>query len=355
MKRLAAVAGTGVAALAALILAAPVGAAVTPKLAITPTNGGDASLIISGGATSPADDAFQKIQIFVPTGFGVNAPDEGAVVGKVTGHAVVEDVDAAKGQRFSGTVTAVGITNPAFAFEQAACDDTTHAAVWSMQIAVNDTRVTIPIFVDKTVGSEAQFGPYKLVMCLRSPDLPSGDPNRSPAGVKLQSFVLTLGGFTIPTTRDEYRWRALWTPYAPGTGTANPAGAVEAQSVVFIPAGLLSLGAKGVPQSIDGELRTIVKLSGRLQLGGLPAPNVKLGFSHGPSTFRLSQFGSVTTGDTGTFLLTSTFSRPTGFQGGVTIRRQELGTAGCTPSFGVPCVNASIGGFRLLSRLILVK
>jgi hypothetical protein len=192
-------------------------------------------------------------------------------------------------------------------------------------------------------------------MCLRSPDLARGDPNRSAGGTKLESFVLTLGGFTIPTKREVYRWSALWTPYKPGTGAVNATGTVEAQSVVSIPPGLLSFGAKPVPQSINGELRTIVKLSGRLQLGGMPAPNVRLAFSHGPTTFKLSQFGTVTTGDTGTFLLTSTFDRPTWFQGGVTIPRQELGPAGCIASFGVPCVNASIGGFRLTSRLVLVK
>jgi hypothetical protein len=355
MKHLASVACAGVAALAALILAAPVGAAITPKLAITATNADDASLIVSGGTTNPLEDAFQKIQIFVPTGFGLNAPVEGTVVGKVSGDAVVKDVDATKEQRFTGTVTAARVTDPAFALEQSTCDDTTHAAAWSMQIGVNDTKVTVPIFVDKTLGSEEAFGSYKLVMCLRSPDLSRADATRSAGGTKIENFVLTLGAFTIPEKRAEYRWRALWTPYAPGTGSVNTAGTVEAQSIVRIPPGLLSLGAKPVPQSIDGELRTIVKLSGRLQLDGMPAPNVKLAFSHGPSTFKLSQFSTATTGDTGTFLLTSTYSRPTWFQGGVTIPRQELGPAGCTASFGVPCVNASIGGFRLTSRLILVK
>jgi hypothetical protein len=269
---------------------------------------------------------------------------------------VVKDVDATKERSFTGTITSAGVSDSAYAFEQSSCDNTGHAAVWSMQVAVKDASpLTIPIFVDRTTGTETAFGSYKLVICLRSPDLAPSEANRSTGGTKIDRFVLTLGGFTVPTARGNYRWHSLWTPYGPGSGNVNAPGTVEAQSIVQIPAGLLSLGAKKVPQEIDGTLRTIVKLSGRLQLDGLPAGNVKLGFSHGPSLSELTSFGSATTGKTGTFLLTSIFSRPTYFQGGVTIPRQELGAAGCTASFGVPCVNATISGFRLLSRPVLIK
>jgi hypothetical protein len=176
-------------------------------------------------------------------------------------------------------------------------------------------------------------------------------------GTKIDNFELTLTGFTIPTKAGDYRWRALWTPYAPGTGNVNTAGTVESQSVVRVPPGLLSLGAKKVAQTVHGKVRQIVKLSGRLLLDGEPASGVKIGFSHGPAKSRLTSFGSVKTGTTGTFLLTSRLTRPTWFQGGVTIPRQELGPAGCTPSFGtgVACVNASISGFRLVSRMVHVK
>jgi len=356
MKRLAAVACAGVSALAVMILAAPAGAAVTPKLAITPTTSGGGNLIVSGGTTNSAEDAFQKIQIFVPTGFGLNAPVGGAVVGTASGHALVKDVDATQEQNFSGKITAVGISDPAYAFEQSSCDSTTHSAAWAMQISSNDASpVTIPIFVDKTTGSETAFGSYKLVMCLRSPDLPSGDPNRSMTGTKIDNFLLTLSGFTVPTKTGDYRWRSLWTPYAPGTGNVNTAGTVEAQSVVRVPPGLLSLGAKKVQQRINGKVRSIVKLSGRVLVGGEPAGGVKLGFSHGPTKSKLTSFGSVKTGPTGTFVITSRLTRATYFQGGLTISRQELGPGGCQASFGVSCINSSISGFRVLSRVLYVK
>jgi hypothetical protein len=350
MKRLAAVACAGISSLAALALSAPADAAVSPKLAITPTNSGGANLIVSGGVTNPAEDAFQKIQIYVPTGFGLNAPVGGTTVGTASGHALIKDVDATQEQNFSGKITAISPTDPAVAYENSSCDNTTHAAAWSVQITANDTSpVSIPIFVDKTTGSETAFGQFKLVMCLRSPDLPSSDPNRSLTGTKIDNFLLTLTG--------DYRWRSLWTPYAAGTGNVNTAGTVEAQSIVRVPPGVLSLAAKKVQQTINGHVRNFVRLTGKLVVSGEPASGVKLGFSHGATKAKLTAFGSVKTGATGNFLITSRLTKATYFQGGATMPRQELGPGGCTPSFGagVSCLNASIGGFRLLSRMVYVK
>jgi hypothetical protein len=358
MKRLAVVACAGISSLAALALSAPAGAAVSPKLAITPTNSGGANLIVSGGVTNPAEDAFQKIQIYVPTGFGLNAPVGGTTVGTASGHLLVKDVDATQEQSFSAKITAISPTDPAVAYENASCDNTTHAAAWSMQLTANDTSpVNIPIFVDRTTGSETAFGSLKLVMCLRSPDLPASDPNRSQTGTKLDNFLLTLSGFTIPTKAGDYRWRSLWTPYAPGTGNVNAAGTVEAQSIVRVPPGVLSLAAKRVQQTINGHVRSIVRLTGKLVVAGEPASGVRLGFSHGANKAKLTAFGTVKSGATGSFLITSRLTKATYFQGGVTIPRQELGPGGCTPSFGagVSCLNASIGGFRLLSRMVYVK
>ena len=61
-----------------------------------------------GRSSNPAEDAFQKVQIFVPAGFGLNAPVGGTAVGTATGHALVKDVDATQEQSFSGKITAAG-------------------------------------------------------------------------------------------------------------------------------------------------------------------------------------------------------------------------------------------------------
>jgi len=339
-------------AVAALAAVAPASAAISPKLAVTTTNSGGANVIVSAGVSNPAEDAFAKVQIYVPAGFGLKAPVGGTQVGTAGGHALVKDVDATSEQNYNGKIVAVATNDPAFAWENANCDNAPHAAAWSMQVIANDGSATIPIFVDRTTGGESQFGQYKLVICLRSPDLPQTDQNRMPTGFKFDSFVLTLTGFALPTKAGDYRWRSLWTPYAPGTANQNAAGNVEAQSVVRIPSGVLALGAAKAKKTVKGKLRTQVRLTGKVTIGGEAAGGIRVAISHGPSLARLVSMGSAKTSAAGTFTATSLLTKPTWFQAGVTVARRELGPGGCTPSFGaaVKCVNASIGGFRLLSR-----
>jgi len=343
-------------AAAALLAAGPASAAISPKLAVTTTNSGGANMIVSAGVSNPAEDAFAKVQIYVPNGFGLKAPVGGTTVGTAGGHALVKDVDASVEQNYDGKIVAVATNDPAFAWENANCDNAPHAAAWSMQVIANDGSATIPIFVDRTSGAEAQLGQYKLVICLRSPDLPQTDPNRMPTGFKFDSFVLTLTGFSLPTKPGDYRWRSLWTPYAAGTATQNAAGNVEAQSIVRVPSGVLALAAAKAKKTVEGKLLTQVRLTGKVTIGGEAGGAMRVGLTHGPSLARLVSMGSVRTTGSGTFTTTSLLTRPTWFQAGVTVARQELGPGGCTPSFAaaVKCTSASIGGFRLLSRPLRV-
>jgi len=335
---------------------------------VTPTNSGGANLIIQGGVANPAEDAFAKVQIFVPTGVGLKAPAPGASVGSWKGHGLVMDVDPTQEQNLNGKITSGTVGDSAFAWEHTNCDNTTHAGVWSMQVLSNDASpFNVPIFIDRTTGTEAAFGPYKLVMCLRPPLVDNSNQQqlntRSPMGTKIDNFTMTLSGFTNPTKAGVYRWRSLWTPYFPSptqtgsapnpTGTMNTAGTVEAQSIVRVPTAVLSLTTK----TKQSGKNTVVVLSGKLVIEGEAASAYSVGFSHGAAKSKLSTFASAKTDKAGNFLATSRLTKPTWFQAGATIPRQELGPAGCTASFGasISCVNASISGARVLSPLMRVK
>jgi hypothetical protein len=358
MKRLVRLVGAGTLTVGALLCASPAVAAISPKLAVTPaTRSSAANLIIAGGSSSPAEDTFAKIQVFVPAGFGLTAPPGGASVGSASGHVVVKDIDPTRDEAFAAKIVAIGPTDPAVAWENANCDGGPHAAAWMMQLDSPDGQSSFPIFVDRTSGSEASFGPYELVFCLRPSDTPASDPNHAPAGTKLENFVLTLTGFTLPANPGDYRWRSLWTPYTPGTGTVNTAGSVEAQSIVTIPAGVLRIAAELVPTTVHSRVISIVRLRGKLAVNGEPAGGFRVGVVHGTSPTHLVALGSVPAAADGRFSITSRVPTATYFQAGVTVPRQELGPAGCTPSFGagVQCVNASISGARILSRVLYVK
>ena len=64
---------------------------------------------------------------------------------------------------------------------------------------------------------------------------PTGTPGRASFGFKLTQVDFKVNNvFTSPGS-SLLRWRVLATPYTPNTGRANPAGSVEAQSVVAFP------------------------------------------------------------------------------------------------------------------------
>jgi hypothetical protein len=169
-------------------------------------------------------------------------------------------------------------------------------------------------------------------------------------------MLLTLSGFKVPTRAGTYRWRSLWTPYVPGTANVNTAGSVEAQSIVAIPPGSLTISATKKMVTVKGSSRSQVMLSGKLLIGGEPARNYIVAFSHGRNGTKLVALGSTKTTVTGDYRISSRIRQPSFFQAGVTIARQDLGPAGCEPSFGagITCVHATIGGSHLLSKLIRI-
>jgi hypothetical protein len=350
--------------LLALTFAGSAYAAITPRLVVTTSNVvGGPSVMIDAGVQNVADDAIHKVQIFVPAGFDISAPAGGTVVGSATSRVVVTDVDNSRDETFKGSVTAISPTDAAVSWENQNCDGGPHAAAWMVNLS-GYSKLNFPIFVNRTSGSEAQFGPYKLVMCLRSPGLPTSSPFRPEFGAKMSKVLLTLKGFKVPTAAGDYRWRSLWTPYpSPPAGTnnhgttPNTAGNVEAQSVIRLPSGTLTISAKKVKQLVKGKLQTRVHITGGLTLAGeAPGYQAKVGFSHGVAKNRLVSMGSTTATTAGKFSKWATLKKPQYFRAGVTLKAQELGGGGCIPSFGTtPCFGATIGATHVLSNLVHLR
>jgi hypothetical protein len=325
-------------------------AAFSPKLTVS---AGGPTVSIKTAEQNPSDDAIAKLEIYVPAGFALKSPVGGTVVGSVSGQALVKDIDLAAEKSYTGDVVAISPTDQAVAYENANCDNTSHAAAWMMRTRTDEATVNVPIFVDKTSASEAQFGAYKLVVCMRAPDLVPSAPNRSPMGTKLDTIRLVLHGFTIPKAAGSYRWRSLWTPYSAGTESQNTGARVEAQSIVHMPAGVLTLTAK----TVSTRHGLSIKLSGQLVVGTEPAGGVRVGLSHGRSKSRLVSIGSARTNGAGKYLKLTALGKATWFQAGATVLDQDLGPGACTPSFGssIPCANATVGALHLLSTAVHVK
>src|SRR5215468_7149612 len=82
------------AAIGALIFAAPSFGAVTPHLVVSSTAAGPGQTLIIDASKQKGDDPVARIQFFVPTGFELNSPAPGASVGNASARVLMRDVDA---------------------------------------------------------------------------------------------------------------------------------------------------------------------------------------------------------------------------------------------------------------------
>src|SRR5215210_5856647 len=173
-------AGVGaIATIVGLSFAGTAFAAVNPALTVA-AKSGSSPVVTINGAVDPANDPLARVQIYLPTGFDVSSPSGGSSVGTATLRGIAKKIDPSTEQMYRGSITAISPTDASVAYENTNCDPTTHAAAWMMRLNGPAGKVDVPVFVNKTTGSETQFGAYKLVVCMLSPDLPIPQlPDRS--------------------------------------------------------------------------------------------------------------------------------------------------------------------------------
>jgi hypothetical protein len=234
MKRLAGTLLSACVGLLALGFAAPARAADVPELDVIPYQTAlgqvaetEIDLFVPKSGAAPA-----KITIYVPAGYGVNTSfPAGTTIGTVAAEATAGGTTVP----LKGTVVTDDPARYASSAPAQACAPGTHAAVWVLELALGSTTVNIPVYVDATTGAETALGGTKLQACLSSPDVPEAQGG-APLGAKLTEVDIDLPKvYTNPSSPAFYRWRALITPYAAGTGTVDAAGTVEVRALAPIP------------------------------------------------------------------------------------------------------------------------
>ena len=328
-------------------------AAINPKfIVVAPPSPGAGPAVSITADLKQTDDPVAKVQIYAPLGYQLVSPAVGQKVGTVEARARLADAGNAV-QQLKGTIASVDPST--VASQSAACDPVTHAATWLMSLPAAGQTLQIPMFVDETSGAEAELAVYKLVACVPPPDVPAGTPGRAPLGAKLLFAQFDLNAFANPPADGEYRWRSLWTPYTPGTGTANAAGSVESQSIVRLPT-QVTIKATKVKVRRHGKLRTLVAITGRLSQAGKPFPAAKVSVQDGKTKTSLYRLKAVFTKRDGTYVKKLYVTKPSWFMTEITMPLRELGAAGCQPTFGpaVKCVSAFVGGNHVWSNVVKV-
>jgi hypothetical protein len=232
--RLLLLACTGV---VALVTASSAMAAFVPSIAIrhaSPTLNSNGAMSIRLSVPRDDDPLFRAV-IYAPPGYtAIINQAAGTQIGTVTAQVLVREPIAGAVLPLTGTITTAA---PA---EHAAnqCAPGLHGAVWLLSLpAPSGPPLTVPLYVDQTLGTETALGSYRLTACLPSPNIPQAAGGAA-FGAKLILAQLNFqqGIFSAPNNRGTFRWQLLATPWpTSAAGPPNVAGTVSAQGRVMLP------------------------------------------------------------------------------------------------------------------------
>jgi hypothetical protein len=337
MKTILRLAVLSVVAAAALALAG--NAFATQRIAVSQT----ATSLTIKVSQDQSDQQPAKITIFVPSLYTVTPNGAvGAKIGTTNGQVFARDLNIPL--PLSGDVL---VLDPA-AHTKDPCSPGTHMAVWDLHLTVAGQAIDLPVYLSATSGAETTFGAAKLETCLGPADVPAGAPGRSPNGAQLLEATFTVNNQIKPPVGSS-RWVSLWTPYAAGKGVPNPAGTVEARSIV-------GPGAVTISGKITSKKRKMLRITGRVTQGGIPVAGVKVRlFLNSKPRF------VTTTASNGGYVFRLQNRNPrrstTFFQAGVNAAARDVSASGCdSPSLpGVKCVSATAGPFTASSRKLRIR
>ncbi len=178
----------------------------------------------------PSGPAEASIVFYAPQGYGVTVGQPaGTKIGAVAANVTV-----------GGSTTAVEADGDLVADDPAkyvgnTCAPGIHAAVFVANLSAAGVTVQVPLYVDPTSGADTAIGSFKIQACLASPDVPAA-MGGAPGGLRLIEADLDFATvFTNPAATGNYTWSVFETPFAAGTTTPDPAGTVEARSIVGLP------------------------------------------------------------------------------------------------------------------------
>ena len=358
-----------VAAVAALAFAGSALASFGPRLVVS---GGANGTTRIGVVVAAADDPTAKTTIYVPAAYAVTTASPGTKLGSVTATASAADLSGVV-LPLTGELDAIAPTPTTDATAQAC--GVTPSQTWDLHLSAAGQTLDIPMFVVAVAAPEqaAGFG-AKIVVCLPPPDVPVGTPGRAVFGAKLLSATFSSSAITLPAGAGDYRWTSLWTPYTPGTGQPNVAGTVETQTLQRLPVKLTTaiarkrvvatktIKVKGKKKKVK-IVGTAVGFASGVSENGAAASSAaitttglgkKLGAAKG--TFLMIGLKSVRLTVTAVFDSDSG-SVPTGTPTAATdLFFHDLGAAGCTPTpifGGLPCIDATAGGGRVTSTVVV--
>lgn len=348
----------------ALTLASTAAAAFAPRLVVNDL--APVGAVTISYSQSATDDPVAKLTIYAPaeyTTVAVTRPS-GTTIGTVRASGTAADLGGAvlpltgtvQVRAANGTYASGGQQVPLAAWAQQCTGTATHTAYWVLILQAAGQTLELPVAVDAPTspppGTSTNPFAASIQACLPPPDVPAGTPGRATFGFKLTDVTMRLNSVFGSAGTGEPRWRVLATPYTPNTGRPNPAGSVEAQSVVSFPRSVtLARPALGKP------VKGVYTLRIRATVGVPTGTTAQLRLYRGAAA-------SATKATAVTLRRLNATTAGAAFKVRQTARRQVIflkvrgsirgGTQTCTATFGVPCISATRAAVALSSNSVRV-
>jgi hypothetical protein len=291
------------------------------------------------------DDATSRLVIYAPaTSPSTLGQAPGTPIGNVTAQVNAKAISPDAILPLTGIVQVADGTAPALAAAATLCTGTaTHAATWVLVLTAAGQTLQVPAWVDPTTGAETAFGAGKLTVCLPSPDIPQSQGGAA-FGAKLLDVSFSVDGIFGASAAPIAIWPSIFTPYIPGTATANPAGTVLALGVQSQPT--LTFAAK-VAKTRKATF------SGRISAAGIGAGGVAVTILDGSR-----KVASATTSASGSYAASAKLKKGThALRATAAAKDTDVTTQGCAaaPAGAPKCVSATAAGVALTSSTVRVK
>jgi len=339
MKRRIWTVAVGIASVAALIaVPAALAAFTTSKLEVRQT----AAATTFKLTQSSSEDAVASVRIFVPTGTTVTATQApGTTLGAVNALLKLHALAGAEVPVQGNVVVAPPGAVPA-AIVAACTGGATPTATWLLALSIAGTPVNLPLFLIPTSGPLAGLGPAYIQTCLASPYIPPAQGGGAGGAQLVTAEFSVQGVFSAVATG---AFVSILTPWTPGTGTVNAAGTVAAPAA-------LAPGAVTAAARTRGKGATV---TGRVTQAGQARGGATVTIFGGATKTGLKRLGRVQVGTAGTFTFRA--------RAGTFFRANAVATssaaaplctalgAALTP-LGIPCVNPTVNGFAVQSKVV---
>lgn len=342
MKRRITTIVVGLAAVATLVAVPSALAAYTSTRLEIQQAGGTLTARISA---NPNDDPTASALVLAPAGTKLTTNQApGTALGPVDAFATVLSLGGANLELKGQIVVAAPGQVPAA--QSAPClQGAQPLATWLMVLQAAGQQFAVPLYLVSTAGGPfASVGPAYVQVCLPAPDIPEAQGG-APLGVKLYAATISISGVfsAVPVGA----WISIWVPYTPGTGKANVAGTVVAPAAV----------APGAVSAKAKKLGLGAIVAGQVTQAGQGRGSALVTVFGGPTSGKLKKLGSVKAKANGAYAFRA--------RAGTFFKVKAVAASGSAAPLcaalapqlppGIPCVNPTVNGFTVSSKVAKKK